>query len=96
MKICPSLSVGEKYFVRTVTFYYVGELVGHYPELGVGGAIGLRHCSWVAESERWSVTMETGALREVEPYQSGDEVIVMLGAVVDLVPWRHALPTEPK
>ncbi len=80
--------LGQPVFVRTVSFYYVGLLIEILPS-----EIVLAHCSWVAETARWSETLATGALREVDPYPSDDRVYVSRGGISDVVRWRHALPT---
>ena len=79
---------GDKVFLRTVTYHVVGEI----KEVGEN-FLTLRKASWVADTERFSVTVETGALREVEPV--GD-MIVNIAAITDGFPWHHELPTKAK
>ena len=83
---------GSKVIIRTVTHYYVGEVV----ESGSEGYVGLVKCSWVADTGRWHIALRDGTLSEVEPYPAGDVVLVNLGAVVDIAPWAHELPTKAK
>lgn len=82
---------GKTYYVRCITYHYVGEFVRR-----VAGGIVLRACSWVAESARWSITMRTGELNEVEPWPPEREVFVNDGAVVDASEWAFPLPVNPK
>jgi hypothetical protein len=81
--------VGDKVIVRTVTHYYTGEIVTLTDKyLGLGTA------AWIADTGRWYDALATGSLNEVEPMPHG--VVVNLGAMVDISPWVHALPTTQK
>ena len=84
-----------KVIIRTVTLHYVGEVVEGHAGL-LPGSIALRKCSWVADTGRWSVALATGQLGEVEPYPPEDVVEISAGAVVDIAPWHHELPTTAK
>jgi uncharacterized protein CbrC (UPF0167 family) len=84
-----------KVLVRTVTNYYVGELVDE-AEFKEPGFFGLRQASWVADTGRFSAALKTGTLSEVEPYPADDVVLVNKGAVVDIAPWHHELPEKVK
>ena len=79
--------------IRTVTHYYVGEVVTNG---GQDGFLGLTKCSWVADTGRWHKALEDGTLNEVEPYPAADTVLINLGAVVDIAPWHHPLPNKAK
>ena len=82
-----------KIIIRTVTHYYVGEMVrAPAPD----GFLTLTKCSWVADTGRWHVALRDGTLSEVEPYPAEAVVLVNLGAVVDIAPWDHELPTTAK
>ena len=81
-------NVGDKLFIRTVTFHHVGEVA----EIG-GGFLQLKDASWVADSGRFGVAIETGTLSEVE--YVGD-AFVNVSTIVDAFPWTHDLPTESK
>jgi hypothetical protein len=81
-----------KVLIRTVTNYYVGELVDTDEE----GFLSLAHASWVADTGRFSAALKTGTLSEVEPYPADDVVLVNKGAVVDIAPWHHELPEKVK
>lgn len=81
-------TVGRKYMLRTVTNVISGELA----EL-TDHEIILRDAAWIAETVRWAETLETGLLREVEPYPDG-LVAVGRGAIVDACVWAHPLPRK--
>lgn len=80
---------GDKVIIRTVTMYLVGRV-----SLVSQSWIRLDEASWVADTGRWSTALATGALVGVEPM--GDGVLVSRGAIVDVTPWRHDLPTAVK
>jgi hypothetical protein len=80
---------GTKYLVRTVTMIYVGELKDQTKT-----ELLFTNCSWIPETEYWSVTLKNGTFSEIEPYQ--DDVIVHRAAIVDSTVWKHDLPTERK
>jgi len=86
-----TIKPGEKVFVRTVTHYYVGEVVGVDERW-----LALTKTAWVADTGRWSEALASGTLNEVEPYPDADVVLVSLGAVVDIAPWHGALPLGVK
>lgn len=88
MKIHPYL-LGQNYLIRTVTMYHVGTLTEVYDQELV-----LEGCSWVADTGRFSNALKTGELSEVEVMPG--PVIVGRGAIIDVVQWPHALPTESK
>jgi hypothetical protein len=78
-------SVGTAYLIRTVTMYLIGRLDWVGPQELV-----LSDVAWVADAGRWHDALETGRLREVEPFLS--PVILGRGAIVDATEWPHALP----
>lgn len=83
--------VGDAVFIRTVTYHYIGKIVGVY-----ANEITLVDATWVADSGRWSAALKTGTLSEVEPFPDGEVVVVSRGTIVDVSPWRHALPRTVK
>jgi hypothetical protein len=82
-KKTPGWQIGKLYFIRTVTMYIVGKLIAFDNHELV-----LRDAAWVADTGRFSETLRTGSLREVEPYPDGD-VIIGRGAIVDATQWPH-------
>jgi len=77
--------IGEKYFVRCVTYHYLGKL-----ERIDGRELVLSSASWVADSGRWGDALASGKLSEVEPYPGS--VIINRSAIVDASVWSHDLP----
>jgi hypothetical protein len=84
-----NVRVGEKILIRGVTLYYVGRV-----EKVSSTEIVLSTASWVADTGKFNKALTTGELSEVEPYPNG--VIVNRGAVMDISPWDHELPTKAK
>ena len=80
--------VGKKWFLRTVTYHWVGKAVKQ-----VGDFVQLENASWIADSGRWMQAIRDGKLSEVEPTGM---VFVNIKSVVDFVPWKHELPKEQK
>ena len=83
------MDVGAAVFVRTVTHSYTGRVAAVKD-----GFLTLDDAAWVADSGRWATALATGSLSEVEPFPGS--VMVSMGAVVDVSPWKHALPRETK
>lgn len=83
------IEVGQNYFIRTVTMHHIGRVVSiNRNEFKLEGA------SWIEDSDRFHDALMTGELNEVEPFP--DPVIVPRGCIVDMTPWRHALPLKQK
>lgn len=83
------VQVGKAYLFRTVTNYYVGEVI-----CAAGQFVTLTKASWVADTGRFSDALETGELKEVEPYKNN--VTINSGAFIDFTEWVHDLPTVQK
>lgn len=77
---------GDTLIIRTVTMTITGRVVACSPTWII-----LDTAAWIADSGRWADAIATGSLSEVEPM--GDGVRVARAAIVDVAPWRHALPT---
>lgn len=80
--------VGDSYFIRTVTYHFVGtikEIVGKW--------IVLKDASWVADSGRFHVALEKGELSEVE-YM--DKAIINMDTITDAALWTNKIPKESK
>lgn len=80
--------VGQKLFIRTVTFHLVGKV-----KKWMGAFIQLEDASWVADSGRFMNAIKDGTLNEVEPVGIA---WVNLSSVVDFFPWKHSLPDKQK
>lgn len=85
-KFFREFTIGEKLFIRAVTYHYVGEVVNETPLF-----ILLKDCSWVAESGRFGECLEKGTISESEPMIQ-DFVRVAKAAIVDTARWKHSLP----
>ena len=80
--------IGEKYLVRTVTYFSLGQL-----ERIEGDFLVLSQASWVADTGRFTQALEKGSLSEIE---ITGECFVNINSIVDAFPWKHALPKEQK
>lgn len=81
--------IGEKYLIRTVTYYYIGILKSvHEHELVLSSA------SWIADTGRYFDALKKGTLNEVEPIIGN--AIIGRGALIDAVIWGHKTPEEQK
>jgi hypothetical protein len=81
-------SVGQAWFVRTVTYHCVGRIVK------VRGCwLVLDEASWIADSGRFMQAIKAGVLNEVEPV---GRMILNATTIVDAFPWVHPLPKEQK
>jgi hypothetical protein len=80
------LAPGNKVIIRTVTTYWIGEVV----EID-GEWVELKDASWVMDTGKWAECVKTGSIdthqREDAPWK-----IVNLSAAVDISPWMHDLP----
>jgi uncharacterized Fe-S cluster-containing protein len=85
--ICTKL-VGTEVFIRTVTYHLVGRVKSFD-----GAFFELEDASWVADSGRFHQAIKDGTLNEVEPV---GVAFVNVGAITDMFPWTHALPTKQK
>ena len=80
--------VGQKMFIRTVTYHLVGKvkkITGHF--------FVLENASWIPDSGRFMNAIKEGKLDEVEPV--GD-ALVNINSITDMFPWKHSLPKEQK
>ena len=81
--------VGKKYFIRTVTMYYTGELKKIYDDYLI-----LKDAAWIADTARFHDFLKDGKTNEVEPFIK--DVIIQTGTIVDVTEWQHDLPREQK
>lgn len=84
-KIYP-FKIGEKYLIRTVTYFSLGQI-----ERIEGDFIVLSQASWVADTGRFTQALKDGKLNEVE---ITGEAYVNINTIVDVFPWKHKLPME--
>ena len=77
--------IGEKVFIRTVTYHLTGRIVKI-----VGKFLTLADAAWIADDGRFMDCIQNGKLNEVEPVKC--EVRVNLGSIIDVYEWAHDLP----
>lgn len=80
--------VGEKLFIRTVTYHLVGKV-----KRRVRNLFELEGASWIADSGRFMDAIKKGTLSEVEPV---GKCWVNISSITDMFPWKHDLPKEQK
>lgn len=78
---------GDSVIIRAVMYHYIGRV-----ESITDDEVHLSTASWLAESARWSETLKTGAVHELEPFPDG--VVIARQAIMDYAPWAHELPTK--
>lgn len=83
--------LNKKYFIRTVTLYYTGELIDMDENFLV-----LQHVSWIGDTGRFNNALNSGEFSEVEPYPENAKVIVNKASIVDACEWQHELPLKVK
>ena len=81
--------VGKKYFIRTVTNYYVGLC-----ESVSSQSVRLVDASWIPDTGRFSDCLYSSTFNEVEPYPNG--VTVWFGGIIDHSVFNGSLPTEKR
>lgn len=72
--------IGESYFVKTATDYYLGELV-----FVTNMELVFSKSSWVADTGRYNLFLAGGEASENEPYPEGSLNIVSRGALISAV-----------
>lgn len=82
--------VGQKLYLRTVTYAAVGEV-----KKIVGRFVHLKTASWVADTGRFMNFIKDGVQSnsEIEPV---GEMFLNMDTVVDFFIWKHKLPTDQK
>lgn len=83
---------GDKIFLRTIAYYYVGRVVCILPREVV-----ICEAAWVAEiAPQFHVSMATGECAGVEPYPRDWPITVARDTCSDSEPWPHPLFTATK
>jgi hypothetical protein len=80
--------IGEKLFLRTVTYHIVGKL-----EKIIGNMFQLSKASWIADSGRFSDAIKNGFSSDAEIEPLG-EWFVNINSVTDFGKFKHDLPTK--
>lgn len=86
-----SMPITGNVIIRTVTHYFTGHVVGETSQWLL-----IDQAAWIADTGRWANALKSGKLNEVEPYPEEAVIRVGIGAIIDIAPWGHALPTEQK
>jgi hypothetical protein len=84
---------GECVFIRTVTYHLIGKII-KVIKSGSKEWLVLDNASWVADSGRFTQSINDGTLNEVEPV--GCVVRVNTDSITDVFVWSHALPDKQK
>ncbi len=84
-----SLTIGKCYLFRTVTYHFIGRLVGITETDLV-----LEDASWLADSGRFHECLKNGSVSENEPIPG--KHIVFRGCLTDAAEWNHPVPVELK
>ena len=83
--------IGQPYFIRLVTHYYVGRLMAVFMQDLV-----LEDAAWIPDTGRFHSALASGVFDEVEPFPDGP-VLISRGAIVDAtVMPALKLPLEAK
>jgi hypothetical protein len=85
---CP-FEVGEKYFIRTVTYFATGKV-----KRIIGNFLELETAAWVADTGRFRQAIMDGVLNEVEPVEV--PMFINMASITDAFVWKNKLPTEQK
>jgi hypothetical protein len=80
--------VGKKYFIRSVTHHFLGEVV-EVCDL----CVVMQNCTWVADDGRFNLAMrgEWSERTEYENYPRNSRVCVYFGGLIDSVEWDFDL-----
>ena len=84
------VTIGAKYFIRTVTHHHTGILIQVTEHELV-----LEKAAWIADDGRLTDSLKTGEFREVEMFPADKRVIVGRGSLIDAVE-IETIPTEQK
>lgn len=85
--IVSPLTVGNKVFIRAVTYHYLGAVVAITPTEVI-----LDQASWVAVGGRFNLFLSEGVQSSAEIERYPGLVSVQKAAIVDACEWLHPLP----
>lgn len=80
----PPFKIGEKYFIRTATYFHLGRL----KEISEKWLI-LQEASWIVDTGRFFDFLKDGKCNEYESFQ--DDIFIPLDSVIDITKWNHDL-----
>ena len=81
--------IGEKYFIRTVTYFATGKV-----KRITGSFLELEDAAWIADTGRFNAAIAKGTLSEVEPVEV--PMYINISSITDAFLWKHKLPREVK
>ena len=81
--------IGEKYFIRTVTYFATGQVVAIH-----GQFLELTDAAWIADTGRFREAIMNGVLNEVEPVEV--PMFLNINSITDAFVWSHPLPRDQK
>lgn len=81
--------IGEKYFIRTVTYFATGKV-----KRITGNFLELEDAAWIADTGRFNEAISKGVLSEVEPVEV--PMYLNMSSITDAFLWKHKLPREIK
>lgn len=76
--------IGEKYFIRTATYFQLGRL----KEIS-GKWLVLEDASWIADTGRFYDFLRDGKCNEYEAFQ--EPVFIPFDSIIDVTIWKHEL-----
>ncbi len=79
----PVFEIGQCYFIKTVSDYYVGRLERLTHDWMV-----LSDASWIPDTGRFNEFLRTGRPQECEPMAHG--AVISIGAITAISPWPFA------
>ena len=84
--------IGKNYFIRTVTWCYLGKLIAVHAQEFV-----LTNVSLIGDTGTFTKALaEADSMDEIEVYPPDKRVTVGRGALIDAVEYDHDLPTVRK
>jgi hypothetical protein len=83
--------VGQKVFIRTVTYHCLGEIVKK-----VGNLFELKNASWIADTGRFMQFIKNNEISQSAEIEPVGKMWVNSQAIVDIFPWKGTLPKEQK
>lgn len=92
--LSPSLEakIGQAVFIRTVTNYFTGRVVG----ITEANEVVLEEAAWIAVTGRFGTMLTVGVecITEVEPFPVDLLVYINRSSIIDWFDWKHTLPNK--
>lgn len=81
--------VGQKYFIRTATYFQLGRLKSI-----IGNFLVLENASWISDTGRFYEFLSRGTCSEYESFPN--DVFVPMDSIIDATTWNFDLFTGNK